>query len=118
MQWVMLLVGVLANSSASLLIKIAMMPPRTFPSLKDPMGALMNWPFWLGLVFYGIALLLYAASLVRLPLHIAHPILTGGAIGLVALISIRLFGESVYWYNLLGILLIIIGIILVTMRNV
>lgn len=29
---------------ASVLIKVAMMPPRKMPSIKDPMAVLNNWP--------------------------------------------------------------------------
>ncbi|OPE27764.1 multidrug transporter, partial [Pseudomonas aeruginosa] len=76
MKWLILFLGIAANASASVLVKLAMIPPRRFPSLSDPMAALSNWPFWLGLVLYGVAFLLYAAALTRLPLNVAHPILT------------------------------------------
>ncbi len=53
MKWFILIIGILSNASASVLIKMAMMEPRKFPSLSDPMAALNNWPFWLGLGLYG-----------------------------------------------------------------
>ena len=49
MKWLILILGIASNASASVLVKMAMMPPRKFPSLSDPMAALTNWPFWLGL---------------------------------------------------------------------
>lgn len=42
MKWLILLLGVLSNASASVLVKVAMQPPRRFPSLADPMAALSN----------------------------------------------------------------------------
>jgi multidrug transporter EmrE-like cation transporter len=116
MKWLILILGIAANASASVLVKLAMMPPRRFPSLADPMAALSNWPFWLGLGLYGAAFLLYAAALARLPLNVAHPVLTSGAVAMVAALSILIFHESFYWTTALGILLVIAGVALITMK--
>ncbi|CAB3867859.1 4-amino-4-deoxy-L-arabinose-phosphoundecaprenol flippase subunit ArnE [Achromobacter aegrifaciens] len=116
MKWIILLLGILSNASASVLVKFAMMPPRKFPSLSDPIGALANWPFWLGLGLYGVAFLLYAAALARLPLNVAHPVLTAGAIATVALSSILIFREPFYWTTVVGIVLVIAGVGMITAR--
>lgn len=118
MKWLILVLGILSNASASVLIKIAMLPPRQYPSLADPMSALKNWPFWLGLGLYGVAFLLYAAALARLPLNIAHPVLTTGAVAAVALASILIFHEPFHWTTGVGILLVIAGVVLITSRFV
>jgi len=80
------------------------------------MGALSNWPFSLGLVLYGAAFLLYAAALARLPLNVAHPVLTAGAVATVALCSFVIFREPFYWTTVAGILLVIAGVALITAR--
>jgi multidrug transporter EmrE-like cation transporter len=116
MKWLILLLGIAANASASVLVKLAMMPPRQFPSLANPLAALTNWPFWLGLGLYGAAFLLYAAALARLPLNVAHPVLTSGAIATVALLSVAVFREPFHWTTGAGILLVIAGVALVTAR--
>ena len=116
MKWAILLLGIAANASASVLVKMAMMPPRHFPSPSNPMAALQNWPFWLGLGLYGGAFLLYAAALARLPLNVAHPVLTSGAIATVAVFSILIFREPFHWTTATGILLIIAGVALITAR--
>jgi multidrug transporter EmrE-like cation transporter len=116
MKWLILIFGILSNASASVLIKMAMMPPRKFPSFTDPMGALANWPFWLGLGLYGTAFLLYAAALARLPLNVAHPVLTAGAVAAVALSSVLILREPFYWTTLAGIGLVIAGVALITAR--
>lgn len=117
MKWLILLLGIASNGFASVLIKIAVTEPRKFPSLADPMTALLNWPFWLGLFFYGLAFLLYTAALAKFPLNIAHPILTTGSVALVALLSIGVFKETFYWTTALGILLVILGVILISSRT-
>lgn len=93
-----------------------MIPPRKFPSLNEPMAAISNWPFWLGLGLYGAAFLLYAAALTRLPLNVAHPILTAGAVAAVALCSVLIFREPFQWTTGVGIALVIAGVVLITVR--
>jgi small multidrug resistance pump len=116
MKWLILILGISANASASVLVKMAIMPPRQFPSLAKPMAALTNWPFWLGLALYGTAFLLYAAALARLPLNVAHPVLTSGAVAAVAVLSLLIFHEPFHWTTVVGILLVIAGVFLITSR--
>ena len=116
MKWLILLCGISANAFASILIKMAIMPPRKFPAFSDPLGALSNWPFWLGLGLYGVTFLLYAAALARLPLNVAHPILTSGAIATVAIFSVIIFRESFHWTTGAGIILVIVGVVLITAK--
>ena len=116
MKWLILILGIISNASASILIKIAMISPRKFPSLSDPILAITNWPFWLGLGLYGIAFLLYAIALTHLPLNVTHPVLTVGAIATVALCSTIIFGEPFYWTTAAGIAFVIAGVALITAR--
>lgn len=116
MKWLILFLGIASNALASVLIKVAISAPRQFPSFADPMAALTNWPFWMGLALYGSAFLLYAAALAYLPLNVAHPILTSGAIASVALLSMVLFREPFPWTTGAGILLVIAGVILISLR--
>jgi small multidrug resistance pump len=116
MKWLILIIGIAANASASVLVKMAMTPPRKFPSPSDPWAAMGNWPFWLGLGLYGAAFLLYAAALARLPLNVAHPILTAGAVATVALLSVLIFKDPFHCTTVAGILLVIAGVALITAR--
>ncbi len=116
MKWLILILGIASNASASVLVKMAMMPPRKFPSLTEPMAALSNWPFWVGLGLYGAAFLLYAAALARLPLNVAHPVLTAGAVATVALCSVVIFREPFHWTTAAGIVMVIAGVALITAR--
>ena len=117
MKWLILILGILTNVSASVLVKFAVMEPRKFPSLNDIPAALTNIPFWLGIFFYGCAFLLYAMALSRFPLNIAHPILTAGAIAMVALSSVFIFKEPISLSLIVGLLLVIVGVILIAYKN-
>lgn len=117
MKWLILILGIASNASASVLVKMAMIPPRKFPTLDDSIRSVIcNWPFWLGLGLYGVAFLLYAAALARLPLNVAHPVLTSGAVAAVALCSLLIFRESFHWTTIAGILLVVVGVALITVR--
>ena len=116
MKWLILFMGIACNASASVLVKIAMMPPRKFPTPSDPIVALSNWPFWFGLGLYGVAFLLYAAALAKLPLNVAHPILTAGAVAAVAACSLLIFREPFHWTTIVGILLVVAGVLLISVR--
>lgn len=118
MKWFILVGGILCNAFASVLVKIALEPPRRPPSLWEPFGWISNWPFWTGLALYGIAFLLYAFSLTKFPLNVAHPILTSGAVAMVAVLSIVLFNEAFSWITAVGLLLVVIGVILISSRVV
>jgi small multidrug resistance pump len=113
MKWLIILFGIASNAAASILLKVAVTPPYSFPSLKDPLAALRNGPFWLGLTCYGMAFVLYAAALSRFPLNVAHPILTSGAIAAVAVASAAIFREPFPRSTLLGIVLVTIGVALI-----
>jgi len=117
MKWLILLFGILSNVFASVLIKVAMMPPRKMPSLKDPLAVITNIPLWSGLFLYGMAFILYAAALRFFPLHVAHPILTSGAIAGVALLSVVMFRETLTLMTVAGILLIIAGVVLISVSH-
>jgi small multidrug resistance pump len=117
MKWLILVLGIAVNASASILIKIAMTSPRKFPSFTDPLAAIGNWPFWLGLVLYGGAFLFYTAALARLPLNVAHPILTCGGVATVAFFSVFILREPFHWTTGVGILLVIAGVTLITVRG-
>ncbi|MDR3396778.1 MAG: EamA family transporter [Pandoraea sp.] len=119
MNWinaVIVVAGILSNASASVLIKIAM---RTHSTLSA--GALWqlatNKILILGIFLYGCAFVLYAAALSRLPLNVAHPILTAGAIGAVACASAFLLGEAFRWNTIVGLLLVTLGVIFISVNT-
>ena len=116
MKWIILFFGIVANASASILVKLALTPPRRFPSLSDPTAGLTNGPLWLGLLLYGTAFILYATALARLPLNVAHPVMTTGAVALVTVCSVLVFHEPFYWTRGVGLLLVALGVAFISVR--
>jgi multidrug transporter EmrE-like cation transporter len=115
MKWLILIAGIAANASASVLIKVAMIPPRRMPTLSDPLSVLSNWPLLLGLVLYGTTFLLYTAALAVLPLNVAHPVLTSGAVASVAVLSYALLREPFPWTTALGVVFVSAGVVLISL---
>jgi len=110
-KWMILFFGVLSNASASVLIKVAMSSDKKSPSLSEPLSLLTNLPLLGGVTLYGVAFILYALALTKLPLNVAHPTLTSGSIALVALASVVFFGEQLSIVNMMGIALIMLGVV-------
>lgn len=114
MKWLVLLLGIAANASASLLIKLALQPPYKLPSLAAPWAILENWPLLAGLLLYGSAFVLYAIALKFFPLNVAHPTLTCGSIASVAVLSVVVLGEALRPSMVAGLGFIVLGVILLT----
>ncbi len=114
MKWLILILGVLSNASASVLVKFAVAKVDDDFQIGNILSFLSNIPLILGVFLYGIAFILYTISLTYLPLNVAHPTLTSGSIAVVAIASFMIFGESLAPINLLGIVLISIGVVALT----
>ena len=114
MKWIILLLGVLSNTSASLLIKMAMSEVTVPRDVSGFLGMMSNLHLIFGLALYGMAFLFYSLALINLPLTVAHPILTGGSVALVTLASVLVFGETLTLINILGLIFIIFGVVALT----
>lgn len=114
MNWLILVLGVACNASASVLVKVAASAPRRPLSLTHPVDSLGNFPLISGLALYGLAFLLYAMALARLPLNVVHPVLTCGSIAIVALSSALLFHEPFPLTRVIGIGLVLVGVGLIS----
>lgn len=116
MKWLILSLAIATNALASVFVKMAVTPPRKFPSFGDPLAALGNWPLLLGAALYGATLVFYVGALANLPLNVAYPVLTSGAVAIVALLSVLLFDEQYYWTTVVGTLLVVTGVALIVAR--
>lgn len=114
MTWLLVAVGVVANAAASVLVKLSSNGPLT---LADPWALATNWRLWLAAASYGVAFLAYAAAVTRLPLNVAHPVSTAGAIVLVGLCSALLIREAFTPLHWLGYALLLAGILVLAVTQ-
>ena len=112
------LLSVLLNAAAQLFLKAGTNIVGTV-SFGDAntINTLMNiarvpW-FWAGFACYGISLFTWIATLSRLPVSVAYPLVSIGYV-VNALAAWWLFGESLTVQKLIGVGFIIIGVVLVS----
>jgi small multidrug resistance pump len=111
-HWLLVVVGILANALASTLVKT--IPSHTTTGLLD---FATNWRLIFSLACYGVAFLAYAAAVQKMPLNIAHPVSTAGAIILVGLVSALFFHESFGPLRVLGYGLLLAGILAIAFAS-
>ena len=112
------LLSVLLNAAAQLFLKagtnivgtVSFGDANTFNTLQAI--ARVPW-FWAGFACYGISLFTWIATLSRLPVSVAYPLVSIGYV-VNALAAWWLFGESLTVQKLIGVGFIIIGVILVS----
>ncbi len=105
MKYIFLIFAVLFNVSAYIIFK----------SLSGKANDLQWFViFSVGLLFGAINTFLFTKSLKEINLGIAYPVFSAASISLIILISVFVFNEKVTFINIVGFLVILIGIILLT----
>lgn len=112
------LLSVLLNAAAQLFLKagtnivgtVSFGDANTFNTLMNI--ARVPW-FWAGFACYGISLFTWIATLSRLPVSVAYPLVSIGYV-VNAMAAWWLFGESLTMQKLIGVGFIIFGVILVS----
>ncbi len=117
MGYLLLFVALALNAIANLLLKSG--ADRLVP-LREPgaWAALIgNYPLLAGLVLFALNVLFYIAALARLDLAVAYPIMMAGGVLIVFSASVLLFREPYTGLQLVGTLLLVVGIVLVTAKS-
>jgi multidrug transporter EmrE-like cation transporter len=112
------LLSVLLNAAAQLFLKagtnivgtVSFGDTNTVNTLLQI--ARVPW-FWAGFACYGISLFTWIATLSRLPVSVAYPLVSIGYV-VNALAAWWLFGESITMQKMVGVGFIIVGVILVS----
>lgn len=111
MKWLLLILGILANAGASVTVKWAAGTPIRF----DQPFASGNVKVAAAVTLYFLAFLLYSAAVTRMPLAVAHPILTAGAIVLVGASAALIFREPITGLQGVGYALLLAGIVCIAL---
>jgi multidrug transporter EmrE-like cation transporter len=118
-SWVLLFSALLMNSLANVLIKIG----AKFPAAPDVNSnfvqkffIFLNLPTILAMVFFALNIFVYRKALEGIQLSVAYPIMAGGGLFLVTLVSFMhpLLREKTNFIHIIGLVFIMLGIILVT----
>ena len=117
MRWFFLLFAMTVNAGASVLMKVGSKHAEKTP-ISDAAGLVekafhfLNVPTLLAIVLFAINVLAYRKALDEFNLSIAYPVMVSGGLVLVtaAACLIPMFSEKIYWWQIVGIALIGVGI--------
>ena len=116
--FLLIITGVLLNALAQLALKASVNDMGAISvSLNTAVPvfsrlAIEPW-LWVGLVCYGISVIVWILALSRVDVSIAYPMLSIGYI-VNALAAWQLFGEALTTQRIMGIGIIIVGVIVLT----
>jgi multidrug transporter EmrE-like cation transporter len=118
MGYAFLVVALTLNAIANVLLKIGAM--RLGPLAEPDLVARLvtNYQLLAGLGLFALNVVFYILALTRLNLALAYPIMTAGGLIIVVSVSILFLHETVTARQMLGLLLLILGIALVTERSI
>lgn len=99
LSWLFVLMTIGLNTAASLLLKLS-------TGSSGPNGLLIVSG---SMVCYGLSFLSYYVCLRSLPVSVAYPVITGGAILAIVLMATPVLGEPMTGSKMLGAALVIFG---------
>jgi small multidrug resistance pump len=118
MGYVFLVLALTLNALANVLLKVGAMRlgPLGEPDLIARLVA--NRQLLAGLALFALNVVFYVLALTRLNLSVAYPIMVAGGVLIVVSVSIFFLHEAVSGRQMLGLLLLILGIVLVAERSI
>lgn len=117
MGYLFLVLALVLNATANILLK---MGAARLGALGEPgiVGRLVtNYHLLAGLILFALNVGFYVAALTRLNLSVAYPIMVAGGIVIVVSVSIWFLQEAVTAVQMVGLLLLILGIVLISQRS-
>lgn len=118
MNFVLIMTGVLLNAAAQFFLKLGMGKIGHFDLtsaniLPISLQILSSIPFWLGMVCYGVSILIWLVVLSRVEVSVAYPMVSLGYV-VTALAAYFWLGEAIGPMRLAGIAVILIGVFMVS----
>lgn len=116
MNYLLLFFALTSNAIANICMKLG---SETYAEglkkiFTEPMIFFKNGYFFAGIFFFMLGFFLYGLVLARMPLSVAYPIITGLGYLIVISFSVLALGEQLFWWQWIGMALILSGIILLS----
>jgi len=117
MGYIFLVIALILNASANILMKLgASRIPVNIKELSFTeiiTSIITNYFIIIGIIVFAFNVIFYIASLSKLNLSIAYPIMTAGGFLIISTFSFYYFKEPLTSVQIIGIILMAIGITLV-----
>jgi multidrug transporter EmrE-like cation transporter len=117
MGYLFLALALTLNATANVLLKIGATQLGGLEGAELIGRILTNYHLHAGLALFALNVVFYVAALTRLNLSVAYPIMMAGGVIIVVSISLLFLREAVTARQMLGLLLLILGIVLVADRS-
>ena len=116
MTYLFLLVALTGNALANICIKLGSQQFAEGVQLfwKDPAILFKNGFFLAGVMLFAVALVMYSLGISKMNLSIAYPIMTSMGFLIVVSFSVWQLQEQLMWWQWMGIVLILLGVILLS----
>jgi small multidrug resistance pump len=118
MGYLFLALALTLNAMANVLLKMGAMRLGTLGEPNFFARLVTDYQLLAGLGLFALNVVFYALALTRLNLSIAYPIMMAGGVIIVVSVSILFLHEAVTGRQMLGLLLLILGIVLVAERSI
>jgi len=123
MKWIFLIFALLMNAGASVLLKVGSKiaegaPLKADAGFVDKTFHFLNFPTILAIFLFAVNVLAYRRALDELNISIAYPIMVSGGLVVVTACAclIPLLGERITWWQVVGMVLIAVGVWLVALQ--
>ncbi|MBD3330255.1 EamA family transporter [Candidatus Peregrinibacteria bacterium] len=113
MHYLLLILALVLNALANILIKIGALKMQNLSSLSKgeiAVNLITNHFLIIGVLLFAMNVVFYFLALTKINLSVAYPIMTSGGFLLITIFSVLYLRESLTLLQVMGIILIALGI--------
>ena len=115
---ILIAIYLLLTVSGIVIFKLGANQNLEFKSVSGNLAFSFNYKVILGLLAYICSFLLYMFLVSKFDLSYIVPIATGIVYILTLLSSVYIFKDKLNTYNIIGVILVLIGVVLVNIKNI
>lgn len=113
MGYIFLILAMSLNAFANIMLKLGSGNLSAFKSLAFFDAIVKNQLFFLGLFCFALNVVFYSLALSKIPLSIGYPVMMGGGLAIIAVVSTTVLKENLTALQGLGLLLLFAGAFLI-----
>lgn len=119
MPYLYLFIAIICNAVGNICLKqgAAQFDRGLSNLVNDPLIFLKNGYVVIGIIFFAAALVLYTLILAKMNLSIAYPMMVSIGFVIVLSYSVIFLHEQLLWWQWLGIVLVLLGVILLSISK-
>ncbi|MDP4008071.1 MAG: SMR family transporter [Candidatus Peregrinibacteria bacterium] len=116
MGYIFLITAMVLNAIANIMMKIGSGNLNYFTEYGIIQGLLKNYILIIGVFLFALNVMFYVLALSKINLSIGYPIMAIGGLSIITIVSYFFLKEAISPLQLVGLLLILVGIICLTIK--